>query len=115
MQVGLTDVSVQKPTKTSAGSRGSQISYGKLGGMYYLTTNAANVRDSPKHRMEEAVPNKPIIKIGFRPMWSEALLHCRTVIDSVRKNRDSWKQSSGWILAAGFAVYYSQSALKLKG
>jgi hypothetical protein len=50
-------------------------------------TNAQNVRDSPKQSMEMADPNKPTNRIGFRPIRSEARLHCRTVIASVIKNK----------------------------
>lgn len=49
----------------------------------YLTTNVQNVRDSPKQIIDKAVPNKPNKRIGLRPIWSEALLHCRIVIASV--------------------------------
>lgn len=41
----------------------------------YLTTNAQKVRDRPKQKIEEAVPNNPIMSTGFRPMRSDALLH----------------------------------------
>lgn len=62
--------------------------------MFYLATNAQNVRDSPKQIIEDVAPKRPIKRIGFRPSRSEALLHCRTVVACVRKNRDCWPRFS---------------------
>ncbi len=41
----------------------------------YLTTNIQNVFDKPNDSIDNVIPNKPINKTGFRPIWSDALLH----------------------------------------